>query len=108
MEIILSEDAIQWFETKFPLNEGEAVRFFGKTYGKTEVHDGFSLGMQLDDPEKNQDIIALTEINNRQYFFTREDEWFFGGYNLEITLDDKLNEPRYHFTDSNSKSEDAE
>lgn len=98
MKINLSDEAIKWFETKFPLHEGEAVRFFGKTYGKTEVHDGFSLGMQLDNPEKNQDIVAITEINGRKYFTTREDEWFFNGYNLEITLDEALNEPRYSFT----------
>jgi len=42
MDIKLTEEATDWFEDKFQLNEGEAVRFFGKTYGKTEVNDGFS------------------------------------------------------------------
>ena len=36
MDIKLTEKATKWFEDKFPLNEGEAVRFFGKTYGKTD------------------------------------------------------------------------
>lgn len=97
MEITLSDKAIQWFETKFPLNEGEAVRFFGKVYGKTEVHDGFSVGLQLDDPEKNDNIIASTEINNRTYFTTQEDAWFFNGYDLAVDLNEDLKEPSYHF-----------
>lgn len=97
MKITLSNQAIKWFETKFPLNEGEAVRFFGKTYGNTEVHEGFSVGLELDDPEKSDDILAAIEVNNRTYFINREDDWFFSGYNLTIGLDDQFNEPSYHF-----------
>lgn len=101
MEITLSEKAIQWFENKFPLNEGEAVRFFGKTYGNTEVHEGFSLGLEMDNPEdySDDDIIGLAEENDRQYFTTKEDDWFFSGYNLEIDLNDELSEPSYHFNE---------
>lgn len=97
MNITLSEQATNWFETQFPLNEGEAVRFFGKTYGKTEVHEGFSVGLELDDPKKADDILASTEVNNRTYFINMEDEWFFSGYDLNIGLDEQFNEPSYHF-----------
>lgn len=97
MDIKLTEKATKWFEDKFPLNEGEAVRFFGKTYGKTEVHDGFSLGVQVDNPENHDNILSSTEVNGRKYFTTREDEWFFNGYDLEVDIDEELNEPKYHF-----------
>lgn len=97
MKITLSKQAIQWFETKFPLNEGEAVRFFGKTYGKTEVHEGFSVGLELDNPENTDDILASIEVNNRTYFIAKEDDWFFSDYDLTIGLDDQFNEPSYHF-----------
>ena len=101
MKITLKDDAIQWFENEFPLHEGEAIRFFGKTYGKTEVHDGFSLGLETDNPDdySEEDINALTEENGRQYFTTKEDDWFFSGYNLEIGIDEDLNEPSYHFNE---------
>lgn len=101
MKITLSEKAIQWFENKFPLNEGEAVRFFGKVYGNTEVHEGFSLGLEMDSPENysDDDISGLAEENNRQYFTTKEDDWFFSRYDLEIDLNDDLNEPSYHFNE---------
>lgn len=97
MKITLSEPATQWFETQFPLNEGEAVRFFGKTYGNTEIHDGFSVGMELEDPENQENILASTTINNRTYFVTKEDDWFFSGYDLKITIDDQFKEPSYRF-----------
>lgn len=97
MKITLSEEAAKWFENEFPLHSGEAVRFFGKTYGKTEVHDGFSLGLEFDQPTDEENILASTEINNRTYFINTEDEWFFRGYDLFIDIDDQYNEPSYHF-----------
>lgn len=97
MKITLSEPAIEWFETKFPLNEGEAIRFFGKTYGKTEVHEGFSVGMELDELTNEDDVLAAVEVNNRTYFITKEDDWFFSNYDLRIGLDEQFGEPSYHF-----------
>ena len=67
MKITLKDEAIKWFENKFPLKNGESVRFFGKTYGNTEVHEGFSVGMQMDTPDNHADILTLTEENGRQY-----------------------------------------
>jgi len=100
MEITLSDNAIEWFENKFPLDEGEAVRFFGKTYGSTEVHDGFSVGLETGNPDKHDDLLAISEENGRQYFAIKEDEWFFGDYDLEIDLDNEFNEPEYHFNEA--------
>lgn len=101
MKITLTEDALKWYETKIPLEEGEAIRFFGKTYGKTEVHDGFSLGMQVDNPDNHEQILALTEENNRTYFTTKKDAWFFDGYDLKVAINEELNEPSYHFISQN-------
>lgn len=98
MEIKISQAAIQWYENELPLDEGEGVRFFGKTYGKTNVHDGFSIGMQIDQVDDYQELIAHEVINERHYFAAKEDEWFFSGYNLEIDLDENTNEPFYLFT----------
>lgn len=99
MKITLKPEAIKWFEEKFPLHEGEAIRFFGKTYGSTEVHEGFSVGMQMDTPGNHDEILAVTEENSRQYFTTKKDEWFFEGYDLEIGIDGTYKEPYYHFID---------
>lgn len=97
MEITLSDKAISWFENDFPLHEGEAIRIFGKTYGKTNVHDGFSVGIQLDKPENHRNILGSVEINGRTYFTSHEDDWFFDKYDLEIDLDNHFKEPSYYF-----------
>lgn len=101
MKITVKDEASRWFEEKFPLHEGESVRFFGKTYGNTEVHEGFSLGLQMDKPENYDKLLAIVEENGRQYFTALEDEWFFKGYDLEIGVDDHYNEPSYHFVSQN-------
>lgn len=108
MKITLKNEAIDWFENKFPLDKGEAVRFFGKTYGSTEVHDGFSVGMQMDSIDNHDEILALAEVNDRQYFTTKQDEWFFEGYDLEIQIDDRYNEPYYHFIDQQNPEKSAD
>lgn len=97
MDITLTERASTWFEKNFPLNEGEAVRFFGKTYGETNVHEGFSIGVQVDDLNNHKGILGSTEINNRHYFTTIGDVWFFEDYDLKIDIDDQYNEPSYYF-----------
>lgn len=97
MKITLSDQAVSWFENEFPLHEGEAIRFFGKTYGTTEVHDGFSVGVKLENPKTTENILALTELNQRTYFISAEDEWFFHGYDLIIKMDETFKEPSYHF-----------
>lgn len=108
MKITLKDEAIEWFENKFPLNTGEAVRFFGKTYGNTEVHEGFSVGMQMDATNNHDEILAVTEVNGRQYFTTKLDEWFFEGYDLEIGIDDTHSEPYYHFIDQKNPNKTAD
>lgn len=107
MKITLTDEAFHWFENNFPLDEDEAIRFFGKTYGNTEVHEGFSLGLEMDNPENygDDDILGLAEENKRQYFTTKEDNWFFSGYDLEIDLDDNYKEPDYHFISQDPENE---
>lgn len=106
MKITLTEQAIEWFENNFPLDEGESIRFFGKTYGQTEVHEGFSMGIQFDDFEAHDDILGSATVNNRTYFTIKEDQWFFEGYDLEIGIDDQYKEPSYHFISQNPSQED--
>lgn len=96
MDITLTEKAIHWFEEDYPLDEGDSIRFFGKTYGNTEVHEGFSVGMTLDQPEDHE-ILGKKEVNGRTYFTAKHDDWFFSRYNLEIDFDNEREEPIYHF-----------
>lgn len=95
MNISVTDKAMKWFEKELLLEEGDAIRFFGKTYGKTEVHEGFSVGMSVDQPDAS--VLGQTEINGVTYFANEHDDWFFSGYDLEIDYDNKKDEPIYHF-----------
>lgn len=51
MELTVTENARKWFESEVALPKDYGIRFFGKVYGKTEVHEGFSIGMSVELPE---------------------------------------------------------
>ena len=53
MKMIITDQASKWFHNEMGLSDGRGVRFYGKVYGNTPVHEGFSLAMTPDDhPEK--------------------------------------------------------
>ncbi|MFO8068857.1 MAG: iron-sulfur cluster biosynthesis protein [Alkalibacterium sp.] len=95
MEISLTDRAIKWFEDELTLESGDAIRFFGKTYGKTEVHEGFSVGISVEQPDN--DILGKKVLNGITYYAGAEDDWFFSRYDLVIDYDKKKDEPIYHF-----------
>lgn len=95
MNITLTDKAINWFEKEMGVEKGKGVRFFGKTYGKTEVHEGFSVGISVEEPDDQ--AIGKAEINGITYFAASQDDWFYNGYDLEIDFDEKKESPIYHF-----------
>lgn len=94
MEITVTPKAQQWFRDEVGMKDGDAVGFFGKVYGKTAIHEGFSMGMNVTAPD---DALYETEINGLTYYIEKNDEWFFSGYNLNIDYDAKKDEPIYNF-----------
>ncbi|GAF39688.1 hypothetical protein JCM14202_1559 [Agrilactobacillus composti DSM 18527 = JCM 14202] len=45
MEITVSDAAIKWFKDEMNLQPGEGIRFFGKVYGRTNVHEASQLAL---------------------------------------------------------------
>lgn len=98
MKIDITKDAQEWFNTELGLTEGSGIHFSGKVYGKTEVHEGFSVGMAVDKP--GSDVMASTEINGVVYYVNDQDDWFFSGYDLEVDYDAEKDTPIYHFNEA--------
>lgn len=98
MKINITKAAQKWFQEELGLSEGSGIHFSGKVYGKTEVHEGFSVGMAVDKP--GSDVMASTEINGVVYYVNNQDDWFFSGYDLEVDYDSERDEPVYHFNES--------
>lgn len=94
MKLTIMPKAQEWFKRELELAEGQGIKFYGKVYGKTQVHEGFSVGMSVDTPES-----PLTEaiIGDQLFFIEEADEWFFKGYDLVVDYDQELDEPKYEF-----------
>ncbi|CUS26080.1 hypothetical protein FC70_GL000523 [Paucilactobacillus oligofermentans DSM 15707 = LMG 22743] len=95
MKITVTKQASNWFHNEMGLKSGNGVRFFGKVYGKTPVHDGFSIGMARDDRALHAS--STTEYDGVRYFVDGLDDWFFKGYDLTVDYDEKTDGPKYEY-----------
>lgn len=94
MKLTVTPQAQQWFEKEIDLESGKGIRFYGKVYGKTDVHEGFSVGLSVDTPETP---LVEADVDGRHYFVEESDDWFFKGYDLVVDYDEKMDEPKYLF-----------
>ncbi|KRL92884.1 hypothetical protein FD10_GL000997 [Lactiplantibacillus argentoratensis DSM 16365] len=99
MKITITDLASKWFHDDMGVTTGNGVRFYGKTYGKTAVHSGFSIGIMRDD-EPHQPI-AMVEKDGVNYYVNDRDEWFFKGYDLTVDYDEQNDGPKYDYTPNN-------
>ena len=95
--ITITDQASAWFRRELALPKaGAGVRFFGKVYGKTNVHDGFSVGMTRDDQAEAP--VLATKKDGVLYYVDANDDWFFANLDLTVDYDAQRDEPSYHFT----------
>ncbi|MGM0239209.1 HesB/YadR/YfhF family protein [Enterococcus sp. AZ103] len=97
MKLTITPKALNWFKSEIEVADGQGIRFFGKVYGSTQVHEGFSVGMSVDTSEN---ILAETTEDGLLFFADEADEWFFKGYDLVVDYDEKLDEPKYEFNEA--------
>lgn len=96
MKIDITPAALKWFKDEFVIEEGRGIKFFGKVYGNTQVHEGFSVGLEVASPE---DPIWQKKIEGILFFAEAADEWFFANYDMTVDFDLSKEEPRYEFTE---------
>ena len=95
MQLTIDKKAQAWFEEEMGVSKERGVRFLGKVYGCSPIHEGFSLAVEVDAPSNPY---VSVEENGITYFVETGDEWFFQGHNLEVGFDEKLKEPSYNYT----------
>lgn len=88
MKLDISNEAANWYIKELDLKAGDSIKFFGKVYGK----DGFSLALTKMEPSNPK---ARYDYNDVVFYVEEVDAWFFENYNLNITMDEELNEPKY-------------
>lgn len=94
MEIIVSEEAANWYKEELELEPNSNVRFFVRYGGVGGRIPGFSLGVNIESPEL---LHTSTTINELTFFIEEEDAWYFENHNLIVTLDEKLEEPQFMY-----------
>lgn len=96
MEITVTNEAQQFFKDEMLLENGDAVRFMSKVYGKTQVHEGFSVALSVEAPDK---AIASFEKNGIFYYIDDADQWFFNGYDFEVDFNQDDETFIYNFSE---------
>ena len=99
MKITVSPAAKNWFVTELELAENAGIRFFGKYGGATNVHTGFTTGMEITSPA--EETLGQVEFDQVMFFTNHTDDWFFHGYDLVVDYDANKNEPTYFYTEAN-------
>ncbi|GMA51637.1 hypothetical protein GCM10025857_29940 [Alicyclobacillus contaminans] len=84
MQILITQDALEWFRQEVGLNEGDALRFFAKYGGQSRIHPGFSIGMTVERPSQ---VAAACEAEGILFFVRESDAWFFNDGNLRVDYD---------------------
>lgn len=94
MKLIITPKAQHWFKDEVGVLPENGVRFYGKIYGKTDVHEGFSIGMSVEEPSNP---LVMEVLDGISYFIEETDDWFFKGYDLTADYDEEKAEPKYIF-----------
>lgn len=94
MKLTITPKAQEWFKREIELGDNQGIKFYGKVYGKTQVHDGFSVGMSVDTVDSP---LVKTIIDDQLFYIEEADEWFFKGYDLVVNYNAELDEPMYEF-----------
>lgn len=94
MKLTITPRAQQWFKDEVGVTSDSGIRFYGKIYGKTDVHEGFSIAMSVEAPDQP---LVKEVIDGITYFIEETDDWFFKGYDLLVDYDEDKDEPKYNF-----------
>lgn len=97
MKLTITPRAQQWFKEEVGVTSDSGIRFYGKIYGKTDVHEGFSIAMSVEAPDQP---LVKEEIEGITYFIEETDDWFFKGYDLLVDYDEEKDEPKYKFAEN--------
>ncbi len=95
MKLTITPAAQKYFKEEMALDHGAHVGFHSRVYGKTAVHEGFSVGLTVESP--NGDILAEEYQDGIHYYISESDEWFFHGYDFEVDFSPEQENFIYNF-----------
>lgn len=96
MQIRISDQALKFFKEDMDLGSGDAVRFTSKVYGKTNIHEGVSVMVQVSQPQK---VLVSETIDGITFFAEEDDAWFYNDHSLEVDYDEEEEKLLFTFVD---------
>ncbi len=94
MNIVLTDQALQWFKQEMEVASGDTIRFYARYGGSSPIHEGFSLGMTREEPIN----IGVKTVNDDViYYIDEKDLWFFNDHSLYVDVDDTNDELKYEY-----------
>lgn len=94
MNIVISDNALAWFQEEMEAVSGEYIKFFARYGGSSPLHDGFSMGITKELPDETA---AVSEIRGIRFYVEERDLWFFDGHDLHVDVDTARNELSFRY-----------
>lgn len=94
MNIIITNNALSWFKDEMEVSRGDYIRFYARYGGSSPFHEGFSLGMNREEPH---DIGIESIVDGIHFYIEKNDVWFFNEHDLHVDINEELNELSYDY-----------
>lgn len=94
MEILLSNEAMDWFRNEMEVEDGDYIRFYARYGGSSPFHEGFSLGMNREIPHEMGVHVIVEGVH---FYIEKADAWFFNEHHLIVQVDKNLDELSYSY-----------
>ena len=94
MNIVIKDEALQWFLTEMEATAGDYIRFYARYGGSSPFHEGFSLGMNR---EVAHEIGVENVVQDIHFYIEQADIWFFNEHNLIVSVNEQLDELQYAY-----------
>ncbi len=95
----MNEDTASHIIKDLQASQDDDIRFFVRLGGCSTVQDGFSLGITKDTPKHPAAELTIIE---QTFFIEEEDEWFFDGNDLTVSV--KNGEIQYDFNNTDNEN----
>ncbi|MFB5662151.1 HesB/YadR/YfhF family protein [Alteribacillus sp. HJP-4] len=94
MNITVTQPAIKWFQEEMNASNGDAIRFFARYGGHSQIQSGFSLGLSKTKPAE---IGASADIEGITFFVEEKDLWYFKDHHLHVKYSRKSKEIEFDY-----------
>lgn len=94
MDIIMSDEVVDWFKQEYDITGKQTLRFFVRYGGLGGNIPAFSLGVNIESPN---DLHTATTVDDITFYVEEADAWYFEDKDLVVSLNEKLSEPIFEY-----------